>query len=268
MTPVIQNHNTPSLEWGESKTQLLKDTFCKGSSNNEFELFLHACKKSGLDPFMKQIHAVKRWDSSLNKEAMTIQTGIDGYRLIAERTGRYVPGRESTYNYDCDGKLVSATAYVKKQTADGTWHEVSATAFFEEYVQRKKNGEPTSFWMKMPHAQLAKCAEALALRKAFPNDLSGIYTHEEMAQAEREEASVTILPPQVETEISQEEIDMYISKKSEDLLETPEMFKAFMDYIKEPRKWTYRKCMESFEKNVDYTAESFAKWKGSLEQSA
>ena len=115
---------------------------------------------------------------------MTIQTGIDGYRLIAERTGKYSPGREPTYQYDEKGNIISATAYVKKQTSDGTWHEVAATAFFNEYCQRTKEGKPTRFWMQLGHAMIAKCAEALALRKAFPGDLSGIYTKEEMLQAD------------------------------------------------------------------------------------
>ena len=171
------------------KLDLLKSTICKGSNDEEFELFLHACQRTGLDPFMRQIYAVKRWDSSLRRESMTIQTGIDGYRLIAERTGKYSPGREPTYTYGENGKLISATAYVKKQTSDGTWHEIAATAFYDEYCQKTKEGKPTRFWMQMPHVMLAKVSEALALRKAFPGDLSGLYTKEEMLQADIVEAS-------------------------------------------------------------------------------
>jgi phage recombination protein Bet len=168
----------------DKKMQLLKDTFFRGASNEEFMLFAHACDRSGLDPFMKQIYPVKRWDATLKREAVTIQTGIDGYRLIAERTGRYAPGREPTFEYTKEGKLLKATAYVKKLTKDGTWHETSAGAFYEEYCQRTKDGAPNSMWNKMPHSQLAKCAESLALRKAFPAEFSGIYTKEEMEQAE------------------------------------------------------------------------------------
>lgn len=166
------------------KLDLLKSTICKGATDDEFELFLHACQRTGLDPFMRQIYAVKRWDSVSKRETMTIQTGIDGYRLIAERTGKYSPGREPTYQYDGEGRILSSTAYVKKQTSDGTWHEVAATAFFNEYCQKTKEGKPTRFWMQLGHAMIAKCAEALALRKAFPGDLSGIYTKEEMLQAD------------------------------------------------------------------------------------
>lgn len=178
--------NELALVMDDSKIELLKTTICKGSTDEEFQLFLHACKRTGLDPFMKQIHAVKRWDSATKREVMSIQTGIDGFRLIADRSGRFCPGREPTFTYDKDGNLLSATAYVKKQTKDGTWHEVPATAFYQEYVQKTKEGKPTKFWATMPHGQLAKCAEALALRKAFPAELSGLYAKEEMEQADNE----------------------------------------------------------------------------------
>ena len=167
----------------EKKKELLKKTVCKGSSDEQFQLFLHACERTGLDPFMRQIYAVMRNDKN-NGSQMTIQTGIDGYRLIAERTSKYSPGKEATYVYDDKGRVFSATAYVKKQTADGTWHEVSSTAFMSEYVQKDRFGNPTRFWQNMPHTMLAKCAEALALRKSFPAELSGIYTAEEMSQAD------------------------------------------------------------------------------------
>lgn len=177
--------NTDLQIFDNSKIEILKNMYFKGASNDELSIFLHACKRTQLDPFMRQIYCVMRWDSKANKNLMTIQTGIDGYRLIAERTGRYAPGREPTYIYQ-DGKIISCTAYVKKQTQDGTWHEIAATAFYDEYVQRQKDGKPTRFWLQMGHNQIAKCAEALALRKAFPGDLSGVYTKEEMEQAEPE----------------------------------------------------------------------------------
>lgn len=178
--------------YSPEKIALIRNTVCKGAGPNEFELFLHACNRTGLDPFMRQIYAVfrneKKPDGTWGK-AMTIQTGIDGYRLIAERSGKYAPGKEADFKYDAQGTLISATAYVKKMTNDGTWHEVSATAFYDEYVQTSKDkvtGQevPTKFWFKMRHTMLAKCAESLALRKAFPAELSGIYTTEEMKQAD------------------------------------------------------------------------------------
>lgn len=167
-----QGNQNQIVEWDREKIELLKNTVCKGSSDSEFEVFLHACKRTGLDPFMKQIYSVPRGGQR------TLQTGIDGFRLIAERTGCYCPGKSSTYTYDKTGKLESATAYVKKLTKDGAWHEVEATADFKEYDGNN------NMWKKFPKTMLAKVAESIALRKAFPADLSGIYGAEELEQAE------------------------------------------------------------------------------------
>ena len=142
------------------------------------------CKKTGLNPFAKQIHAVMRKTKD-GHNTMTIQTSVDGFRLIADRTGCYAPGREATYEYNDKGDLVSATAYVKKMTKDGTWHEVSANAAWDEYAVYY-NEKPSTFWAKMPRVMLSKCAESLALRKAFPAEMSGIYTREEMQQADND----------------------------------------------------------------------------------
>lgn len=188
--------NMPSVNFNQKQLDILKNSICKGVSNEEFEIFLMACTKTQLDPFMKQIYAVKRKSKRPDGtwgETMTIQTGIDGYRLIAERTGCYAPGPEPTYVMDNEGRLSAATAYIKKQTRDGTWHTVSASAYADEYMQTftdKSSGEKraTGMWGNMPRTMLAKCAEAQALRKAFPAEMSGVYTKEEMTQADVVEA--------------------------------------------------------------------------------
>jgi phage recombination protein Bet len=184
MSMVVAQENAVAMGLDRQKLDLLKETICKGATDQEFQLFVNICQRTGLDPFMKQVFPVKRWDSKLGRESMTVQTSIDGYRLIAERSGNYVPGNEPTFTYDKDGNLISATAYVKKRTSDGIWHEISASAFYDEYCQRDKQGNPTQFWKKMRHTMLAKCAEALCLRKAFPADLHQLYTQEEMEQAQ------------------------------------------------------------------------------------
>lgn len=161
----------------DEQIQTIKNIYCKGATDDEFKVYLYTCQRTGLDPFAKQIYYIKRGNQ------MTIQTSIDGYRLVADRTGKYAPGQEPTYVHDAHGKLLSATAYIKKLTKDGTWHIVPATAHFDEYVQ-VFNGKPTGLWLKMPRTMLAKCAEALAIRKAFPAELSGVYTKEEMDQAD------------------------------------------------------------------------------------
>lgn len=161
---------------------LIKTTIARGATDDELRLFLYVCGRTGLDPMAKQIYAIKRWDSSLRKEVMSIQTGIDGYRLIADRTGKYAGSDEPEFGEEVDGAPYYATVTIWKMVA-GQRCPFTGTARWSEYVQTTKEGRPTRFWAKMPYGQLAKCAEALALRKAFPAELSGVYTHEEMDQA-------------------------------------------------------------------------------------
>lgn len=179
-----------------TQVELIKRTVCRGATDDELLLFLHVCHKSGLDPFAKQIYAIKRKVDG--RDVMTFQTSVDGYRAIAERTGNYAPGQEATFTYDKDGKLLSATAYIKKQVSD-VWFDVSATAHFEEYIPKwwdSKEGKwkNPQMWEKMPHAMLAKCAESLVLRRAFPNEMSGTYTNEEMAQGEASQQRTVAMP--------------------------------------------------------------------------
>jgi phage recombination protein Bet len=141
-----------------AKVELVKDTIAKGASDDELMLFLSLAQRSGLDPFSRQIYLIERrqnvdgqWRTSRQP-----QTGIDGLRLIADRTGNYAPGRAPTYTYDTAGQLHSATAYILKYVR-GQWHEVAATAHYEEYVQTKKDGTPTQMWADKPHIMLAKC---------------------------------------------------------------------------------------------------------------
>ena len=226
-----------SSRFNSELIDLIKRTICAGSSNDELSLFLIQCQRTGLDPFARQIHAVKRWDNKENRQVMSIQIGIDGFRLIAERTDKYAPSREPSYTHDANGNLISATAYVKK-FAGGTWHEVAASAFYEEYVQTNANKQPLVMWAKMPRLMLAKCAEALALRRAFPAELSGLYTPDEMAQADNGQ---TLQPEPTTSErfaAKCEELD-YIGKKSI-------LCRAILDYADstELTKSDYAACLE------------------------
>lgn len=165
--------------WSPEQMQLIKDTVAKGATDDEFKLFLYVCRKRRLDPLARQIYFIKRGNTG------TIQTGIDGFRLIADRNGGYAGQDAPVFQYSAEGeRVVSATVTVYRIIANGDRVGFTATAFYVEYVQTIKEGGPNSMWRKMPHSQLAKCAEALALRKAFPDDLSGIYTDDEMGQAD------------------------------------------------------------------------------------
>lgn len=168
---------------------LLKRTICKGATDDELKLFVMVCQRTGLDPFARQIHAVKRWDGKEKREVMSIQTGIDGYRLIADRTGLYAGSDEPKYDTETEKNPGKATVTVWKLVA-GQRVPFTRSARWDEFVQTTKEGNVTRFWAKMPYLMLGKVAEALALRAAFPQELSGIYTHEEMDQATVETESV------------------------------------------------------------------------------
>lgn len=163
----------------------------------DLAIFMHQCKRTGLDPFARQIHMIGRNTKNQKTQnwetKFTIQTGIDGYRVIARRAA----GREG-YSYE-DSQWCGA---------DGQWRDVwledtapvaarvvvvregrrfPAVARYKAYVQTKRDGSPNSIWAQRDAEQLEKCAEALALRKAFPQDLSGIYVDDEMRQADERE---------------------------------------------------------------------------------
>lgn len=175
----------------------------------ELSAFLHECQRTGLDPFTRQIYLIGRRDKKLDRDVYRAQTGIDGYRVIAHRAARR---DEVELSY-------ADTVWCGP---DGVWREAwlwnnpplaakitvyrgdkpfPAVATLGEYAARWPDGNLKDMWKRMPANQLAKCAEALALRKAFPHDLGGIYTAEEMEQADAREshpgpAQITAEPPE------------------------------------------------------------------------
>jgi phage recombination protein Bet len=172
--------------WTPEQTQLISTTIAPGCSNDELRLFAYACQRTGLDPFSRQIYAIKRGGK------LTIQVSIDGLRSIAERTGQL----DGSQSYWCgsDGVWVDVWLDSKPPAAaktvihrKGCAHPFSATARFADFNAGQ------GLWSKMPSVMIAKCSEAQALRRAFPADLSGVYSTDEMDQAV-EPVTVTAAP--------------------------------------------------------------------------
>ena len=176
------------------------ENLCQANNltRDEFELFLFTAKQRRLDPLKNQVCAVKRWSGKDRREVMTVQTTIDGFRVIASRTGKLAGMSDVTYAYNDDGTVFSASITVYRLTA-GERCPYTATAFFDEYCARTKNGQPTRFWSKMGRHMIGKCAEALCLRKAFPEELSGLYTSDEMDQADNDRHSAPSRPAVVKS---------------------------------------------------------------------
>lgn len=172
-------NETALVPYQAEQINLIKQTVAKGVTDLELKLFLYQAQRTGLDPLSKQIHAIKRWNKGLNRDEMAIQTGIDGYRLIADRTGQYAGSDDPLFEESNTGDLIKATVTVWK-LVNGVRCAFSASARWSEYYPGDKQG---FMWHSKPFLMLGKCAEALALRKAFPQELSGVYTHEEMQQA-------------------------------------------------------------------------------------
>jgi phage recombination protein Bet len=174
--------------WTPEQTQLISTTIAPGCSNDELRLFAYACQRTGLDPFSKQIYAIKRGGK------MTIQAGIDGLRSIAERTGQ-LDGSETLWCGE-DGQWTDVWLGSKPPAAakttiwrKGAGHPFTGVARFADYNAGQ------GLWSKMGATMIAKCSEALALRKAFPADLSGVYSSDEMEQAvEPVTVTTTALP--------------------------------------------------------------------------
>jgi phage recombination protein Bet len=166
-------------EWDTEQRRTLRDTVARDCNEVEFQLFAYVCRRTGLDPFRKQIYAIKR------QNRVGFQTGIDGFRAIASRNPLYEGQTPPQWCGD-----------------DGVWRDVwlskTPPAAARVGVYRRGCREPfmgvartdayrvdsNELWKKMPDVMIAKCAEALALRKAFPEDLSGVHTKDEMDQAD------------------------------------------------------------------------------------
>lgn len=218
MTEMAVRHETElSIEglsfFNDKQLAALQQLGVANASRADLAIFFHQCAKTGLDPFAKQIYLIER------QGKQTIQTGIDGFRLIARRASdraKQSLGYGDTQWCGKDGVwtdvwLSADPPAASKVTIYRAGDSFPGVALLSEYIGTKRDGSANSMWSGKPALMLAKCAEALALRKAFPQDLSGIFIAEEMAQEQAGEPeaapaarssmarlSAAVMPPKAE----------------------------------------------------------------------
>jgi phage recombination protein Bet len=208
------NNELVRLEFNDEQVELIKKTIAPKANESELKLFLYQCKRTGLDPLARQIYCIPIGGR------MTIQTSIDGFRVVAERSGQYAGQSEPEFIEDEKGNIKCCKVRVYKFSPDGQRYEASVgVAYWAEYAQSGP------MWQKLKHTMIAKCAEALALRKAFPQDLSGLYTTDEMQQAGTPQTFDT--SAEVEDVPTKEERQMLKGLVFESDLDEEEQMKAF-----------------------------------------
>lgn len=192
------------FSWDRERLDLIKKTYAKGTNDAEFELFISVCNRLRLDPMAGQIYCMPTSQGKGKDKVTTYKAvvGIDGFRSLADETGEYMGQTKPEW---FDETIVDSTG---KQV--GGWVDVwfgsnppvaarigihrrgfveplYRVARYDAYVQMTYDGTPNWMWGKMHAEQLLKCAESVALRAAFPRKLAGVYTTDEMAQAESAE---------------------------------------------------------------------------------
>lgn len=176
MTKALAVQTSDLISFDQSKLELIKKTIAKDLSDLDFQLFISIAKSRGLDPVLNQIHAVMRKDGPAKK--MVIQVGIDGYRSIAARTSEYGGRDEAQFEFNSENLLIRAKVTVYRIT-QGVRCAFTATARWDEYCPSPPND---FMWKKMPETMLEKCAEAKALRMAFPIELGSLFVPEEIRE--------------------------------------------------------------------------------------
>lgn len=208
-------------DYSARQLELVRRTVAMDCNNDEFDLYIEAARRMGLDPFRRQILPLVFNKKDADRRRMSLITGIDGFRVIAARCADYRPDEheaEITYDPALKGDanplgIVKATVTAWKQDKQGAWHPVRGVAYWDEFVPLKEDADaftwedtgevwpdsgkpkrrkvakgevrevPDGNWARMPRIMISKCAEAQALRRGWPEQFSGVYDAAEMDRA-------------------------------------------------------------------------------------
>jgi phage recombination protein Bet len=182
--PEIQLLAAPSPVVTSDQMALIKSTIAQGATDTELQLFFYDCKRQGVHPLDRLIHFTKRGGK------YTPITSIDFMRQRAAQTGECAGIDDALYTGEPKTADFCASVTVYR-LVQGQRSAFAASARWLEYKPEAND----FMWRKMPFVMLGKCAEALALRKGFPQQLAGLYTTEELDQArDREQGDSPSLP--------------------------------------------------------------------------
>jgi phage recombination protein Bet len=186
---------------------LIRRTVAAECTNEEFDLFIEAAERYGLDPFRRQIMPLVFSKEKPEKRRMVIVVGIDGQRMIAQRAGNYRPASEPTHFVENRRKkgptnplgLVLARVTLFQQDNRGDWFPVMGEAYWDEFAPIRDEWEEdlalgwrktgrqvldsSGSWPKMPRLMLGKCATMQALRAGWPDQFGNLYAEEELDRA-------------------------------------------------------------------------------------
>ncbi len=182
----------PALAMDEQELiDVLRNSLYPGAQDSSIKMIIGYCRASGLDPMQKPAHIVPIWDSKASQMRDVVMPGIGLYRTQAARSGNYAGVTEPEFGPDVtetlSGVEVTYPAWckvtVKRAMQNGTIVEFAAVERWKENYAvkggKEKSIAPNAMWLKRPYGQIAKCAEAQALRKAFP-EFGSAPTAEEM----------------------------------------------------------------------------------------
>ena len=167
----------------------LREAVFPAASDEMIAVAVDYCKARNLDPLKKPVHIVETWDSAQRKMVETIWPSITELRITATRTGEFAGKDETAYGPDIEESVGGIKMKYPEWCQVTVYRLVNGErcafpgekVYWKEAFAGKKGGEPNAMWKKRPYGQLAKCAEAAALRAAFPEEVGEGVTAEEMA---------------------------------------------------------------------------------------
>lgn len=175
------------VSYDERQREVLKSVLGSDLNDDELDFALINSQRTGLDIFSRQMHVWKQ------QGKLIMMTSIDGLRLVARRTGKY-SGRSDIQWMGADGIWVdawiqeghplAARCSVRHLDDQEPTTAVALWAEFAQYTTTDNGRVLRNLWKSKPTVMIGKCAEAAALRAAFPAEMSGFYTEDEINTAD------------------------------------------------------------------------------------